>query len=206
MQKFCSGMFTNGMFADAFSWLSGLQREACSCPAHASWWHVSTACLQMLLPGCQVFSGKRVAVLLTLDGLQREACSCTAHVPQMPFAEIRTVVIRGALERLETYLRNTNQTVQDWWRETKKDEMYGEYSYESYTKMQMTEFLSGMEPFDPSEPGCSCCDVTQRGGEGLDAIADALRLKRQAVDLEELKDLERRRLAELAKIHAEAAR
>ncbi|CAL1130198.1 unnamed protein product [Cladocopium goreaui] len=116
------------------------------------------------------------------------------------------VVICGALERLETYLRNKNKTVQDWWREAKKDEIYGEYSYESYTKMQMTEYLSGMEPFDPSEPGCSCCDVTQRGTQGLDAIADALRLKRQAVDLQGLKDLERRRLAELAQMHSEAAR
>eukprot|EP00435_Cladocopium_sp_Y103_P063523 s515_g25.t1 len=62
------GMSTNGMFADASSWLSGLQREAWSCTAHASWWPVLTACLQMHFPGCQDFSGKRVAILLTLRG------------------------------------------------------------------------------------------------------------------------------------------
>eukprot|EP00439_Symbiodinium_sp_Y106_P018778 s4386_g2.t1 len=61
------------------------------------------------------------------------------------------VVVRSALARLEKYMALSGKTVEDWWKQEKKDQVYGEYSYESYKKMQLAEFLSGMEPFDPEE-------------------------------------------------------
>eukprot|EP00434_Breviolum_minutum_P000925 symbB.v1.2.000815.t1/scaffold44.1/size390916/28 len=67
--------------------------------------------------------------------------------------------------------------------------------------MQMTEYLAGMEPFGTDEPGCRCCEVTARGQEAFDAIADALQLKHKAVDLNALKEKEQQRLVEIAQIH-----
>ncbi|CAE7269308.1 unnamed protein product, partial [Symbiodinium microadriaticum] len=61
------------------------------------------------------------------------------------------VVVRSALARLEKYMGLSGKTVEDWWKQEKKDQAYGEYSYENYKKMQLAEFLSGMEPFDPEE-------------------------------------------------------
>ncbi|CAJ1346935.1 unnamed protein product [Effrenium voratum] len=143
------------------------------------------------------------AIVLSFSVYRREVRDYfRQRIPEIFFLKLDCdpdVVIRSALGRLETYLENKKQTVEDWWREEKKEEKYGKFSMETYKQMQMTEFLAGMQPLDAGE-GVSC-DVTPRGQKALDAVAEALGLPKKDIDLEQLKREERARLAQIAAAH-----
>ncbi|CAK9081096.1 Hypothetical protein SCF082_LOCUS38632, partial [Durusdinium trenchii] len=114
------------------------------------------------------------------------------------------VVISGSLQRLENYLSNTKKTVEDWRHEKQFHETYGPYTFENYKKMQMAEYLSGLEPFTVEELDAMVCDLGPgcRGPEALLAVARALGLEPKEPDLDALKEREKERLADLARVHS----
>eukprot|EP00913_Durusdinium_trenchii_P021485 g20192.t1 len=67
----------------------------------------------------------------------------------------------------------------DWRHEKQFHETYGPYTFENYKKMQMAEYLSGLEPFTVEELDAMVCDLGPgcRGPEALLAVARALGLE-----------------------------
>eukprot|EP01052_Picozoa_sp_SAG31_P038629 SAG31_NODE_5199_length_2681_cov_4.603408_3_plen_240_part_00 len=112
------------------------------------------------------------------------------------------VVVKAAIERLETYLELNGKTIDEHWNGPSMfpgvcfRDRYGEYSYENFRKMQLDFFLAGMEEFNPEEPeDYTVVDVSSRDQSAFDRISEALALpsNQSPVDVEMLGEIQKSR-------------
>ena len=116
------------------------------------------------------------------------------------------VVVRGALGRLEEYLKTQggSVSVEDHWNGPSQfegvcfREKYGEFSFDNWKRMQLDYFLSGMEPFAEDEKDHVTVDVSARNKTVFSSISSALGLPplEDEIDLEELKNIQKKRWAD----------
>ena len=121
------------------------------------------------------------------------------------------VVVKGALARVEEYLKmpNVNKTINEWWSSSEAmvgkfegecfQEMYGEYSYDNFKRMQFDKFLSGMQPLGEDEQGLTL-DVSARDNSVFQDLSNILGLPCEinegGIDMAALKAVQKNRWKE----------
>ena len=112
---------------------------------------------------------------------------------------------------MEEYLKmpNVNKSIDEWWNSSEAmvgkfegecfQEMYGEYSYDNFKRMQFDKFLSGMQPLEDDEEGL-ILDVSARDDSVFQDISNILGLpyeiKEGGIDMAALKAVQKARWEE----------
>ena len=110
------------------------------------------------------------------------------------------VVVKAAIGRTEDWLGvKQEQTIQEWWAGPSQfpgvcfQELFGEYSYENFERMQLKFYLAGMEPFaEDEQDGLMTVDTCSRDASVWDRVNAVLGLEVAScdVDLQGLKDIQ----------------
>ena len=121
------------------------------------------------------------------------------------------IVVKGALARVEEYLKmpNVNKSIDEWWNSSEAmvgkfegdcfQEMYGKYSYDNFKRMQLDKFLSGMQPLEEDEQGL-VLDVSARDNSVFQDVSNILGLPNEieegGIDMAALKAIQKNRWKE----------